>query len=434
MFTGSVNADMRRVIDEIVSQWDVKDVYIGCSGNFTIENILKGKGFRMHSNDVSLYSCAVGYYLTGQSYRLEVQLPEFEWLTSYLGSNLDKLATIMLAMDMLDGYGRPEPYFVRKRKAYIAQWERLHEATKEKILKALDGVQVQDFYPGDVLEFVKAPTEPSKCGFVSFPPTYKGGYERLYRSLQELFSWDEPEYEIFDDNGLEELEEGIMGFGEWITSKDEKMENLAEYEVACVQTSLRSKPVYIYASSGKKRITAPKIQTRQLYIPRFGMNDVITPESELRVVRIEQQQMNTLRSLYLDPKIAPASALMNFAVLVDGKLIGAFAMSKGQYGIAEAYMMTDFAIEPTSYKRLSKLVLAAALSKEVKDIVEEQFKGRTYTVTTTAFTSKPVSMKYRGLFDLDSRKTNPDRLNYSAMLGRWTLKGALEWWTEKHNR
>lgn len=434
MFTGSINTDMRRVISEITSQWDVEHLYVGCSGNFTIENIVKGQGFKIHSNDVSLYSAAVAYYLTGQEYRLEVAMPEFAWLEEYMGNNLDRLATIMLAMDMMDGYGRPEPYFVRKQRAYIVQWARMHEATKAKIEKSLSGLKIEDFYLGDVLEFVNAPSDPRHAGFISFPPTYKGGYEKLYKGLTELFSWDEPEYELFDNNSLKSLEEQTMTYGEWVICKDERMEGLEEYEVACVQTSLRQKPVYIYASTGKKRITAPKIQTKQLYLPRFGMNDVITPNSKLQVVMIEQQQMNTLRSLYLDPKIAPASAQMNMAVLVDGKLIGAFAMTQGKYGISEAYMMTDFAIEPTRYKRLSKLVLATVLSKEVKDIVEERFKGRTYTVTTTAFTSKPVSMKYRGLFELDSKKENPDRLNYSTMLGRWTLKEALAWWIEKHNR
>ena len=83
------------------------------------------------------------------------------------------------------------------------------------------------------------------------------------------------------------------------------------------------------------------------------------------------------------------------------------------------------------YRRLSKLVLAAALSKEIKAYLEQVFSKRIDTITTTAFTQKAVSMKYRGLFDLYSRKEG--MLNYTAEAGRWSLEEGLKWWLEKHS-
>jgi hypothetical protein len=70
------------------------------------------------------------------------------------------------------------------------------------------------------------------------------------------------------------------------------------------------------------------------------------------------------------------------------------------------------------------------LSTEMKAVLEQGLNRRVATIGTTAFTSKPVSMKYRGLFRLHSRKEG--RLNYLADTGRWSLAEALTWWQQQH--
>ena len=92
----------------------------------------------------------------------------------------------------------------------------------------------------------------------------------------------------------------------------------------------------------------------------------------------------------------------------------------------DLYMMTDLAVT-APIPRLSKLVLAAALSTEIQTLLEQRYCRRVETIGTTAFTDKSVSMKYRGLFDLRSRKEG--QLNYLARAGRWSLEEALAWWT-----
>ncbi len=65
-------------------------------------------------------------------------------------------------------------------------------------------------------------------------------------------------------------------------------------------------------------------------------------------------------------------------------------------------------------------------STEVRDILEQKLAQKVRTIGTTAFTDKPVSMKYRGVFDLHSRKEG--RLNYLGEAGKWSLEQALTWW------
>jgi Phage DNA Adenine Methylase-like domain 1 len=64
-FIGAINRDMRSMISELVPKDGSLPLYVGCSGNFTIERIIAGMGVKeIH---ISLYSCAVGSYLTGHN-------------------------------------------------------------------------------------------------------------------------------------------------------------------------------------------------------------------------------------------------------------------------------------------------------------------------------------------------------------------------------
>lgn len=419
------------MVAEVTKSWTSEKVYIGCSGNFTIERILKERPFKLYGNDVSLYTSTIGNYLANKDMNISVKLDQYKWLEEYMQDPLDRIATLLLCTTMLQDYTRQEPYFVRKRNAYYKQWKRLHEETTEKVAKGLDGIKLEDYWMGDVVEWVQM--APNDQAFISFPPTYTGGYEKLYNAFNDVFEWKEPEYKMFDNDSLHVMVEAMKEKKEWMISRDEEIPELEEYTIGKVQTSLRSKPVTIYASKATPRITMPHQKVELLKIPRANENTEITIDSVLSVKKITQGQMNTLRSLYLNPGIAPASALLNLAVLVDGRLVGAVGLAKSQFG-SGAYMMTDFAIRPLKYKRISKLVLATALSTEVKLMIEQAINQRVRTITTTAFTDKPVSMKYRGLFELASRKDDPPRLNYDGQAGKWTLKEGFEWWIKKHSK
>ena len=82
-------------------------------------------------------------------------------------------------------------------------------------------------------------------------------------------------------------------------------------------------------------------------------------------------------------------------------------------------------------------------------------KRRVRGIVTTAFTKRPVSMKYRGMFELLNRKENdlakqawakdidaatnsyyaqPYELNYGSAMGRWTLAEGMAEWKRKHGQ
>ena len=58
--------------------------------------------------------------------------------------------------------------------------------------------------------------------------------------------------------------------------------------------------------------------------------------------------------------------------------------------IDEVYMMADFAVPTTRYKRLSRLIVMLAVSAQTGATITRLRQIRTRAVITTAFTDKPV--------------------------------------------
>lgn len=423
MFVGAINQEVRSVLAALAPRFRGLPIYVGCSGNFTVERVLDRQGFSgFHSNDVSLYSCALGNHLTGREMTVEVAEPELRWLSRYLQPGIPAIATLVLCGEMLGHYQRREPYHRRMWDAYTGRFEAMHSATAEKVDKALEGLSVAEFHPGDVVDFMAE--APRESVAICFPPTYKGGYERLYRVMDRVFRWDSPVYQEFDEARFAELTDVMRSKAAWVTLRDEPVAEMESDHAGTVQTALRSRPVHVYSNIRDAKLAFPRQKVDPVMLPRAS-GEITGP---LRLVKLTQAEFNGLRSQYLSTGIVPAAASAHFAVVVGGQLAGAFSASRSSfYGEwCDAYMMSDFAIRPATHPRLSKLVLAAALSREAQVALQEGLNMPVRTIGTTAFTDRAVSMKYRGLFTLTKRKEGA--LNYLADAGRWPLQEGLEWW------
>ena len=429
MFIGSINRYMRAVLESAASRWRGLPVYVACSGNFTVERILARCGTGpIRSNDVSIYSSAIGWHLAvrPQQYTLAPEMAaEYDWLAGSLEPGLPTIATLLLVGQMFTA-GRGTPYAARMTDAYRRKWPDLHAATVARVSKALQGLTVADYFAGDCRQFLAEADKGGVC--VTFPPTYKGGYERIYKRLDALFEWPRPEYEVFGPDDFEEFCCTVRSFRHWMISSDTEHPAMADRHVATVQTGLRSKPVFIYSDDAPVRVALARQNVgHNPWAPRT--DDVIEP---LQVVRIDTRTMNAIRSVYLNPGILVTDASRNFAVLSAGRLIGAFGVSLPRGPLpCDIYLLADFGVRPTPHRRLSKLILACVVSKEVQADLEQWLCCRVGKIGTTAFTDKPVSMKYRGLFDVHSRAEG--RVNYIGPMGRWTLKEGYQWWNEKHS-
>lgn len=436
MFQGSIPADLRALYAELIRGWDAEDVWVGCSGNFTIERVCATlpKPPRTHGNDVGLYSCVLGAYFTGADFRLELAEQwkgDLAFMEPFMESVEDAAATVMLCSASpgpLTKLGSPNHYYERMRHGFRAQWEQLHAKTVEKLRAGREATALTSFTSVDLVDQEQLVDGP----FVCFPPFDTGGYETQFKMLAEAFDWDEPEYEVFDDERHALLLERLPQRSHWLYANNQRREELEPFLRGKVQQTARNQGIWVYAHGGALRKTSPRQKIEPVLVPHW---DGGTAE-KLSLAPLSPGQFAALRSQALNHNIAPGTAMLTLGVLVDGQIAGCFAYSPGKFDASEAYLMSDFAL-PGTPERASKLVVAAALSEEAQALMERVTSKRQSRVSTTAFSKHPASMKYRGLLKLDKREESSDpafeyQLKYSSDAGRWTLDDALAAWKAKH--
>ncbi|MGE3404360.1 MAG: hypothetical protein AB7K63_17345 [Vicinamibacterales bacterium] len=433
-FTGSINQDLRAMLAELAPSWRGRPLYVGCSGNFNVERIAAKAGVEeIHGCDVSLYSCALGGHLAGRDIDITIKDDRYRWLEPFMAPGAPVIATLLLAMEYFKFTDRLEPFHLRMERAYRTGWADLHRRSVEKVSRGIEGLALRSFTAADVVDFVQA--APDDAVVVSFPPTYAKGYERLYKKIDEVFGWNAPTYQVFDDLRFQQFLDALQGKAAWVTLKDAEVPSLAPHLIGHTQASVSSKPVYVYASHGTPRVTSFRQRIDPVPFPRLR-GDIVGP---LKLVRLTAGQLNTLRSEYLNPGITPVGAQVQVGICTaTNELVGVLAFMSDHVlsGHHDAYMVSDFPVAPTPYRRLSKLIVAIALSTEVKVVLEQLLNKRVRMIGTNAFTKKPVSMKYRGLLELHSRRvghaTKPDALYYIGPTGKWSMAEAFAWWQAHH--
>ncbi|MFD8092382.1 putative antirestriction adenine methyltransferase [Streptomyces malaysiensis] len=434
MFQGTIPGPMRAIVRETAGSWPRGDVYVPCCGNFTIERSVAGMGFALHSSDVSIYTTAIGRWLTRQPVGIRLREESTEhlgWLAGSLDDGVGTVATLMLGTRFLASVGREGLWHERVVRSYREQWEAKHAETVQRLSGS--DVELASYEVEDVRSWLqKVPRDAPVC---SFPPFYGGGYEKLYEPLNEHFFWDAPEYEALSDADVVDVLGAITDRPYWLTASNHDVPDLHPHLRGVIKATPRAAPFYVYASEAPTRIVAPRQPVEPVKAPRLRRGDELV--GPIKLAMLKPGQFNALRSRYLNPRIAPGAA--NLAVAVKdgvGRILGVFALAPSSYTPDEAYLLSDFAVAPTDYPRLSKLIVLAATSTEAQLLCQRAFSRRIRAVSTTAFSNNPVSMKYRGLLRLTKRgPSNEDgwkfQLQYQGAMGEHSLAEALERWAKR---
>lgn len=435
MFHGAIPGPMRSIVREASESWPRKaEVYVPCCGNFTNERSLAGMGFGLRSSDVSIYSTAIGRWLTRQPTGIRLrdeshdQLP---WLVDSLDEGVGTVATMMLGTRFLASVGQEGLWHERVVRSYRDQWKAKHAETVER-LSASD-IELVSYEAEDVRSWLgKVPRDAPVCSFLPF---YDGGYEKLYEPLNDHFAWDSPTYDPLSDADVVEVLKAITDRPHWLAGCNQDVPELRPHLRGVIKATPRAAPFYIYASATPTRIISPRQPIEPVRAPRLRVGEEVV--GPLKLAPLTFGQFNALRSRYLNPRITPGRAKLAVAVKDGtGKILGVFAMDLANYNPDEAYLLSDFAVAPTDYRRLSKLIVLAATSKETQLLCQRAFSRRIRGVATTAFSDNPVSMKYRGLLRLTKRSpSNEDgwafQLQYQGPMGEHTLDEALQTWVKR---
>lgn len=448
MFLGSIPAAMRSVTAEHVATWGDIPVGVACSGNFTIERMLAAAhpGRPLHGCDVSLYTSIIGGWLAGTPAEYELSddardlLP---WLHLPDGPEEARVATMMqLTRIATATFKQDHLYHRRNIEGHRDQWDGLIAETARKLTDCASTVRLASYTPADAYEWVSR-LDPG-IGVVSYPPFDIGGYETMWAALARLIDWKPPDYPILDTDGIWRLCDLIAERRHWMLGLLERHPNLEDHLVGRHEAR-GARPFWIYASGGPKRRVTVHMAATPCRWPRLERGGVI--DGPLSIAPMKVDEFVGLRSLHLDPRIAPGTPTHAYAVTTAGKVLGAYAwhtaktfpIDARQAGPA-AYLLADFPVAPTDYPRLSKLVVLAATSNESRLLLERATNRRYRSIVTHAFSDRPVSMKYRGVLNLLERTDldDTDRHRHKLMYGtEWpdrTLADSLDLWSNRWGR
>ncbi len=429
MFTGAVPKAAIEQITRIVPFDEWGKVFVGCSGTFRFERAVKQwfPDVAVHSNDVSLLSCALGAAAVNEPFSIEFR-DRLAFVEPHLEGRafVDRAAAVLVALDMANFKGANQ-HAIAHFDHYVRNFPAFLDSARAKVDGWLDGLKLESFRAGDFLAQARRAAEEGG-GIAAFPPTYKGGYERLYKFLSENTSWPEPDYGVWDPDDLEDWVCRLSAEGiRHCVISDRRLERV---DPVSVYRTATNRPLYAYADRSKSSVRI----SRHRAVPfRYKPLDVkaLRPKSTVQIVPAPVEHLNFLKNKYLSKGIAHTPGEENFLVFLDGMLAGGFIFSRRKGGDQSCiYLLCDFALVRSH--RVSKLVAALSTCATVIRRLEAKYVTHITSVATSAFTDKPVSMKYRGVFKLASRK--PGFLEYVSEIREESPQRIYRQWYRRQVR
>lgn len=454
-FGPKVTDDLRRIVAEVIAPWSSSEVWTPAAGDLALARVAKKRGgWDVHTSDPTLLPAATGSYLAGLPFRVALQ-PEAQAVLGYVSPYLTDdpataLAAVMLIAKIAPNLGKTNHFYRRQLGGYQSQWESLLSSTLAKV--HAEPLRLESHFIGGVLETLHL--IPQDAAVITHGGLWKFD-RKLAEQLAAVFDWDAGEIpaDVTKKQTRAEALELLMLRPEWLLLLNQEDEDLAPFLRARVQSSNRGMPTFVYASQpGQQRLVTPHQKIETIKAPVLTPGQKLAGDLGLTVVRATQ--FDSLRAHYLNANIRPGAAPFSVVVTVGGVIIGAYALDfdpqlsavgadSGKVPQPAVYLLSDFAVGPSDYPRLSKLVVLAATSHEAKLLAERKDGNRRRGIVTTAFAQNPVSMKYRGILDLVTRSEVEGedfkggkgwKLNYGGALGRWSLAEAMTIWREKHQK
>ncbi len=427
-------------------------VHTCCSGSFRIERALAAAHptLPVVANDVSLFSCALGDYLTGAERRIEF-VHDLSFIEEHIaGRDFGwRVAAVMAALNLTRfAAGQSNVYKTK----HLAHLKGVLPATLEGCRRRLDELKGASNLAGFAAKdwrdhAMEAASEGH--GIAAFPPFWMGGYEKMFEFIDQNVSWDAPAYDVYDPATLPQIVSEIeKSASPFFILSDQKFEAREPDFLFRVGYGV---PHYGYIRGGRSslRMLRPAISTSA----PFGYKPIdvtkLGPNSVVRCVPVRNPQINFVRDVYLTAGLAHSNGELTYLIYVDEMLVGGAAYRRpnrnvpGHNNFDSAHRITeilsDFSIVSTA--KLSKLVAMIAVSRDLVRPMDAKRLRRTDLLTTNIQSEFPSSMKYRGVMKqigrLESKNKDtgrPWRLTYVCEPVEKSPQQTYEVWWKKYGQ
>lgn len=448
-FLGSIAGPLRKVISAYAEEITVP-VLLPCAGNFTVGAALRAGGYQglISGCDITLYTSALGAYLANSPITVSERDDCPDHLRGFLDftSPAHLAASVSIMLDLRQVWKCNSVWHRRVLANYRAAWPTLIEKTLAKLVAyrthmtqgqgftytAQDAVAFLDTHTLDHAVFIAPPTFGSR------------DYINQERMLAASAQWNAPTFtEIsFKDTAIYEK---ITSFSAWMIIMERplpEVEKILGEPVAVVHKGRKS-ITYAYAGHSKRRIVTRGYLTSSSPGRILAGDKALSGHEIPGIIKMDKKQTVRMNELFMSVRVdyILSDVALSLALCLDKQIIGKldYNLTKHYWALGQnghqIYQRSDLAV-PSVESRLAKLILLFSQSHEVKQLIDDTFKGDYRFTVTTAFSKNPVSMKYRGVYKLHKRIDDPDgyRLNYYGELGQYSLQEAYDLWLKKFHK
>lgn len=156
---------------------------------------------------------------------------------------------------------------------------------------------------------------------------------------------------------------------------------------------------------------------------RIECNEIVPPDdleitdaNKLKIERVDASLLHCLQKKYIKKVDQCSVCTYAFAVKYDKYTLGGFGFTLPQHKGYDLFQLTDFCTN-NAIPRLSKLILYCIQSVGVQRYLSRRMHKLCEKVISCAYTHKPVSMKYRGVYKKVKEHSTSSYLAYEGILG-----------------
>lgn len=156
---------------------------------------------------------------------------------------------------------------------------------------------------------------------------------------------------------------------------------------------------------------------------RIECNEIVPPDdleitdaSKLMIERVTPPLLHCLQKKYIKKVDQCSVCQFAFVVKYDKYTLGGFGFTLPQYKGYDLFQLTDFCTN-NAIPRLSRLILYCIQSVGVQRYLSRRMRKLCEKVISCAYTHKPVSMKYRGVYKKVKEHCTSSYLAYEGILG-----------------
>ena len=156
---------------------------------------------------------------------------------------------------------------------------------------------------------------------------------------------------------------------------------------------------------------------------RIECNEIVPPDdleitdaNKLKIERVNPSLLHCLQKKYIKKVDQCSICTYAFVVKYDKYTLGGFGFTLPQHKGYDLFQLTDFCTN-NAIPRLSKLILYSIQSVGVQRYLSRRMHKLCEKVISCAYTHKPVSMKYRGVYKKVKEHCTSSYLAYEGTLG-----------------